>query len=95
MLSLEHTRDPVPRLDGRPNPDRDSWVTVTRDAYEDGDSRASTVHDLGGYVETAALVDDSSDPSVAAWRSSSAAFFEGDRHGAAVIRDYAIRRVRP
>ena len=95
VLSLEHTRDPVPRLDGRPNPDRASWVTVTRDAYEDGDGRASTVHDLGGYVETAALVDDSSDPSVAAWRSSSAAFFEGDRHGAAVIRDYAIRRVRP
>ena len=95
VLSLEHTRDPVPRLDGRPNPDRAGWVTVTRDACEDGDDRASTVHDLGGYVETAALVDDSSDPSVAAWRSSSAAFFAGDTHGAAVIRDYAIRRVRP
>ena len=36
VLSLEHTRDAVPRLDGQPNPDRATWVTVTRDAHGAG-----------------------------------------------------------
>jgi pimeloyl-ACP methyl ester carboxylesterase len=95
VLSLEHTRDPVPRLEGQPNPDRATWVTVTRDALGDGADRASRTHDVRGYVETAALVDGASDPSVTEWRSGSAAFFAGSTHGPPVIRDYLIRRVRP
>lgn len=31
VLSVEHHQDPVPRLEGRPNPDRAGWVTVSRD----------------------------------------------------------------
>jgi hypothetical protein len=95
VLSLEHTRDAVPRLDGQPNPDRATWVTVTRDPVDDGIDRVSQAHDLGGYEKTAALVDGSTDPSVAGWRSTSAAFFAGAAHGEPVIRDYLVQRVRP
>jgi hypothetical protein len=95
VLSLEHARDPVPRLEGQPNPDRATWVTVTRDAPGDGEDRASRTHDVRGYVETAALVDGASDPSVTEWRSGSAAFFAGSTHGPPVIRDYLVERVRP
>lgn len=95
VLSLEHTRDPVPRLDGQRNPDRATWVTVTRDAHGDGVVRASQTHDVRGYVDTAALVDGSTDPSVVAWRSTSEAFFDGTAHGEPVIRDYLIERARP
>ena len=92
VMSLEHTRDPVPRLEGQPNPDRVNWVTVTRDAHGDGVDRASATHDVPGYVETAGLVDAATDPSVVGWRETSAAFFDGDAHGQPVVRDYAIRR---
>jgi hypothetical protein len=95
VLSLEHTRDPVPRLEGQPNPDRATWVTVTRDAQGAGVDRASQTHDVRGYVETAARVDGSVDPSVVGWRATSAAFFAGDAHGEPVIRDYLVARVRP
>jgi hypothetical protein len=95
VLSLEHTRDPVPRLEGQRNPDRATWVTVTRDAHGDGVDRATQTHDLRGYVDTAAIVDESTDSSLATWRSTSATFFAGDAHGEPVIRDYLIRRVRP
>ena len=36
VLSLEHSQDPVPRLDAVPNPDRASWTTVTRDLAAPG-----------------------------------------------------------
>lgn len=93
VLSLEHARDPVPRLEGERNPDRATWVTVTRDAPGHGVDRATQTHDLRGYVDTAALVDDALDASVATWRASSAPFFMGDAHGTPVIRDFAIERV--
>ena len=70
-------------------------MTVTRDAHGDGVVRASQTHDVRGYVDTAALVDGSTDPSVVAWRSTSAAFFDGTAHGEPVIRDYLIERARP
>lgn len=95
VLSLEHARDAVPRLDGQANPDRATWVTVTRDAHDGGVDRASQTHDLREYVETASLADRATDPSVVDWRSSSAAFFAGEAHGEPVIRDYVVRRVRP
>ena len=93
VLSLEHTRDPVPRLEGQRNPDRATWVTVTRDAHDEGVDRASRTHDLRGYVGTAALVDDALDPSVVTWRATSAPFFVDDAHGSPVIRDFTIERV--
>ena len=45
VLSLEHTQDAVPRLDGQPNPDRATWVTVSRDLDGAGVDRASQAHD--------------------------------------------------
>ena len=60
-----------------------------------GVDRASQAHDLRRYVDTAARVDESADPSVVAWRSTSAAFFDGATHGEPVVRDYRIERVRP
>ena len=95
VLSLEHVRDPVPRLEGQPNPDRSTWVTVTRDAHDPGTGRASRTHGLGGYQETAGLVDEANDLSVVGWRSTAGGFFDGATHGEPVIRDYAIHRVRP
>lgn len=115
VLSLEHTQDAVPRLDGQPNPDRATWVTVSRD-LADGDrggggvgtggvdgggvdsaglDRASQAHDTRLYVDTAALVDESDDPSVATWRDGSEVFFAGDTHGNPVVRDFVIERVAP
>ena len=96
VLSLEHHQDAVPRLDGQPNPDSRHWVTATRDLADDPEARtAAAAHDGTEYVETAALVDASDDPSVAHWRESARAFFVADRYGAPVIRDYRLERVGP
>jgi hypothetical protein len=96
VLSLEHHQDPVPRLDGQPNPDSRHWVTVTRDLADDPGARsAAAAHDGAEYTRTAALVDASSDASVVRWRESARPFFAGDRSGAPVIRDYLIERVGP
>ncbi|NYG06448.1 hypothetical protein BJ986_000935 [Phycicoccus badiiscoriae] len=100
VLSLEHRQDAVPRLDGVPNPDRATWVTVSRElgGGEDptdpaGLDRASEAHDTRLYVRTAALVDQSTDPGLAAWRSGASDFFAGDTHGPPVVRDYTVERI--
>ncbi len=95
VLSLEHTQDAVPRLDGQPNPDRATWVTVLRDLGDGEAHTASQAHDASLYVDTAGLVDTSADPSVATWRTTSATFFVGDTHGEPVVRDFAVERVAP
>lgn len=98
VLSVEHRQDPVPRLEGRPNPDRAGWVTVSRDleGAPRADLRASAAHRSERYVETAAAVDASEDRSVAGWRASAGAFFAGpDQTSTAVVRDYRIARVGP
>ncbi len=95
VLSLEHTQDAVPRLEGQANPDRATWVTVSRDLGGSGVETASQAHDTRLYVDTAAVVDRSADPSVATWRSTSAMFFTGDTHGEPVVRDFAVERVEP
>jgi hypothetical protein len=95
VLSLEHAQDAVPRLDGQRNPDRATWVTVSRDLDGADVHTASRAHDTRLYVETAAVVDRSSDPSVTTWRTTSAAFFAGDTFGKPVVRDFAIERVVP
>lgn len=95
VLSLEHAQDAVPRLDGQPNPDRATWVTVSKDLGDSGVDRASQAHDTSMYVDTAALVDGSTDPSVATWRAGSEVFFAGDTHGNPVVRDYTVERVTP
>ena len=54
-LSVEHERDPVPKLDSRPNPLAANWVTV-RHALAGGDPIAQ--HEMAGYLGTALSIDD-------------------------------------
>ncbi|WP_088316038.1 hypothetical protein [Kineosporia sp. R_H_3] len=75
VLALEHGDDLVPRLDGTPNPDRSTWVTVRRDVTAPGAlPDVVATHDVDEYVRTAALVDASHDPSIAAARARLAPF---------------------
>ena len=54
-LSVEHERDPVPKLDSRPNPPATNWVTV-RHALAGVDPIAQ--HEMAGYLGTALSLDD-------------------------------------
>jgi hypothetical protein len=63
VLSLEQQGDIVPELDGSPNPDSVEQTTVVFDARPDAGVLAH--HGYGAYEEGAALVDASTDPSVA------------------------------
>jgi hypothetical protein len=94
VLSVEHAQDPVPRLDGRANPDRAGWVTVTRDLRGDATQpgRASAAHSSDGYAETGAAVDASTDRSVRDWRAGSREFFHPTGGRVAVVRDFRIGR---
>ena len=86
MLSIEHTDDVVPRLEGDRNPDRPSWVTATRPSTADPAIAARILHEPGlahslpAYVATASALDDSADPSIQAWREGFEVFV--DRPGA-------------
>jgi len=95
VLALEPGHGVLGVLEGAPNPDRRSWVTVTRDVGVDltADPRASRAHDARLYLATARSVDQSSSASVRAARQGSAPFLCGDANGPAVIRDYSLRRV--
>jgi hypothetical protein len=78
VLSLEHTDDVVPALDGRRDPDRSRWVTVRRTVRPVGlvlDPQGA--HDVRAYTRTATLVDASDHPSVTAWRAGLAPFLAG------------------
>jgi pimeloyl-ACP methyl ester carboxylesterase len=108
VLSIEHSDDLVPRLDGAQNPDRPGWVTVSRPATDlpqppgpgsepstaDAHPRLAVTHDAAGYARTAARVDASADPSLLAYRAELTPFL--DRPGAtAVSWDVTGRRVFP
>ncbi|QGN58310.1 hypothetical protein [Nostocoides sp. HKS02] len=97
VLSLEHTQDPVPRLEGHRNPDRRSWVTVTRDLRDDADVVRTGVgaHDTAEYTQTAEAVDASTDPSVEQWRQGSRHFFQCRPGASPVVRDFRLERVVP
>ena len=94
VLSLEHTEDLVPGLEGAANPDRAGWVTVERSLADDlgRDARATQAHDSGRYAETARLVDASEDPSLAAWRQGAAPFV-GTAGTPTVTIDYDVERI--
>lgn len=95
VLSLEHSQDPVPRLEGRRNPDLQNWVTVSRDLRGDPHrvDTGSAAHAGTEYVETAAMVDASQDASVQDWRASSEHFFEPRPGSVSVVRDFRIARI--
>jgi pimeloyl-ACP methyl ester carboxylesterase len=53
-LAVEHRADPVPQLDGRPNPLGDKWVTVRQDFAA---SNPLEQHEMAGYRQTAFDID--------------------------------------
>jgi hypothetical protein len=78
VLSLEHTDDVVPALDGRRDPDRSRWVTVRRTVRPVGlvlDPQGA--HDVAAYTKTATLVDACDHPSLTAWRAGLTPFLAG------------------
>jgi hypothetical protein len=93
-LSLEHTGDLVPALDGsdaQGSPDR---TVVRRDVSDDREVREDPVaaHGWSQYLETAAVADASGDPAVRDFRESGSAFF--DAPGARVEAfDFTAERV--
>jgi pimeloyl-ACP methyl ester carboxylesterase len=92
LLCVEHTDDAVPRLDGRPDPDRAGWVTVRRTVHDPGaPANALRAHDLDEYRRTMALVDRSTDQSLRAYRAGLEPFL--DRPGATGwSNDVTLRR---
>lgn len=98
VLSLEHRQDAVPRLDGRPNPDRPDWVTMTRDLEAGRLPGASAVgttsaaHGTSEYAVTAAAADRSAERSLASWREGSRDFFAPGAKVQPTIRDFRIQR---
>lgn len=100
VLSLEHRTDPVPRLDGRANPARAGWTTVTADPSAPGPARDPAVrqgrpgdaHAGEVYLGTAGRLDASSDPRVRA-ALDPLTRFEAHDPERVVVRDYAVRRL--
>jgi hypothetical protein len=94
VLALEHARDPVPRLDGLPNPSRTGWLTVTRDLPASATGgRAGASHAGELYVGTAGAVDrvpPGAVPSLDAWRRSAEPFLTPS--GPVVVREFAVER---
>ncbi len=89
VLSLEHERDPVPRLEGEANPERAGWTTVRRDHTNPAQGRVPiAAHGAQTYIETGEVVDASTDPSITSFRESASAFWTGDGS----VRDYSVRR---
>ncbi|MDN4483516.1 hypothetical protein [Demequina lignilytica] len=93
VLHLENTRDVVPGLDGRANPDTSDRVTVVHDRRRSGQADApdasrtvAEAHALEGYAATGALVDRGAGPSVRAWTDSAGAYLAGGRSEISVYR---------
>ncbi|WP_156164997.1 hypothetical protein [Demequina silvatica] len=85
-LHLENTRDLVPGLDGRANPDRANRVTVSHDRRRseqadapDGSRTVAQAHGIDGYAATARLVDEGVSDSTRAWLAQARPLLAGGR----------------
>jgi hypothetical protein len=94
VVALEHTNDPVPRLDGRPNPPRSHWSTVqvTPDRSRTG-GRGAAAHDGGLYVESAQRVASAAAESLQRepWEEVIDPFVRGSGRSA-VVHDFTLTR---
>ncbi|WP_432506301.1 hypothetical protein [Kineococcus arenarius] len=97
VLSLEHTGDLVPALDGEAARGSASRTVVRRDVGDDPDFAAAVAddplvaHGWRSYLDTAALVDSSTDEALVGYRRSAGAFL--DAPGARVdVFDYRAQR---
>lgn len=88
VMSLEHTEDAVPKLDGKDNPDTSHWTTVTTEApkWQGENINAGTAHSAKKYAQTMDEV--ARDPAGQAWLQSNKNFFEGN---AGAAQTYEIR----
>ncbi|WP_380160281.1 hypothetical protein [Kineococcus sp. R86509] len=100
VLSLEHTGDLVPALDGETAAGSAHRTVVARDVGDDPRFAADIAqdplkaHGWSAYIATAQLVDGSGDPALQGFRDSGSAFF--DAPGARVETfDYYAERVEP
>ena len=100
VLSLEHTGDLVPALDGETAAGSAHRTVVVRDVGDDPRFAADvardplTAHGWSAYIATAQLVDGSRDPALQGFRDSGSVFF--DAPGARVETfDYYAERVEP
>ncbi len=100
VLSIENEQDLVARLDGAANPDRQNWATVTRDltqvaGFAEDLRRAPLLpHRIEYYLDTAELVDASSDDSVVAWKAAAAPFLDVS-DADVTVSEYRATRTRP
>ncbi|NYD23025.1 hypothetical protein [Kineococcus aurantiacus] len=91
VVSLEHTGDVVPALDGRAARGSADRAVVVRDAGQDP-ADPLRAHGWDAYLDTAALADRSDDAALRRFRESGSAFF--DAPGARVdVFDYTAERV--
>jgi hypothetical protein len=98
VLSIEHAEDPVPGLDGAPDPDRPTWVSVRAGPVRAGPELPElpvpsiAAHQATRYLATALRVDASSDPSVRAWRRSAAIFLDDGTAARSQVRSFTAVR---
>lgn len=90
MLAFEHSNDPVPKLDGQPNPIAKNLLTVTRRMDAPGLDSPIEAHEMSGYQQTAGQADLSRDLRLRAklrWLAD----FVGDKRGR--VEWYAASRL--
>lgn len=90
VLSIEHTQDVVPRLDGVDAPQRAGLVSVVVPLAGVG---ALASHDGSRYRRTAEVVDElpgHRQPGLSRWRAAARPFLRGG--SGVVVRDYRIER---
>jgi len=90
VLALEHPDDWVPRFDLSANPDARNVTTVTAPTP----AWADDAHGSDGYVELAAQVDASREPSLVAWREHVAPFLASPG-ATSVVTEVAGRTLDP
>jgi hypothetical protein len=99
VLSIENEQDLVARLDGARNPDGENWATVSRDlnrvpGFAEDLKRAPLLpHRIEYYLDTAELVDASTDDSVVAWKAAAAPFLDVT-DGEVTVSEYSATRAR-
>lgn len=93
VLALEHDEDPVPRLEGDPNPDAPNILTVSRsvvsDAWEAGDPIRA--HGIDLYARTADRATGSGDPGMEAFLASADDYLGGT----GTMTDHVLQRSHP
>lgn len=94
VLSVEHSSDAVPALDGRPNPDTPDWITVRRELADSADPRdraagtsLGSSHGSDVYLRTVQAVDRAEHASLQAWRDSVGADIYGPPGTTATVID--------